>query len=53
MNFFLLDSRALVKRYLPEPGTQLIDRLFTSCKSQRLSGSLLEAADMVAGLVLK
>ena len=53
MNFFLLDSRALVKRYLPEPATQLLDRFLTSCKNRRLIGSLPEAPDMVAGLVRK
>lgn len=51
MNFFLLDDRALLKRYALESGTELIDHLFRQVARGRLACLLLSVADVLAALV--
>jgi predicted nucleic acid-binding protein len=53
MNFFLLDGSALVKRFAPEPGTALVDHLFTQASRDQLTCLMIGAAETAATLVRK
>ncbi|HZT80878.1 MAG TPA: type II toxin-antitoxin system VapC family toxin [Gemmataceae bacterium] len=53
MNFFLFDGSALVKRYAPEPGKPLMDRLFTITSRDRLICLMIGGAEVAAALVRK
>lgn len=51
MNYFLFDASALAKRYTPELGTVLVDRLFDGVGHDRLVCLMLGAAEVVSVLV--
>jgi hypothetical protein len=51
MNFFLLDDRTLLKRYVLDSGTELIDYLFRQVSLDRLACSVLSVAEVFASLV--
>ncbi len=53
MNVFLFDGSALVKRYFPEPGKMLVDRLFTTVTRDRFLCLMLGGAEVAAALVRK
>jgi uncharacterized protein len=52
-NLFLLDASALVKRYIAEKGSALIDHLFVRSSKDRLSSSMLGLAEVGACLIRK
>ena len=52
MNFFWLDASALVKRYLIEVGTPLMNHLFTQVPSQRIV-CLLEGVGEVISVLIR
>jgi predicted nucleic acid-binding protein len=51
MNFFLLDARVLLKRFVLEPGADLVDHLFRRVRRDRLSCSWFAVAEVLASLV--
>jgi hypothetical protein len=51
MNFFLLDDAVLLKRYVLEPGTDVIDHLFRRVTRDRLACLMLGVAEVLATLV--
>jgi uncharacterized protein len=53
MNLFVLDASALVKRYIVETGSALIDHLFARSSKDRLSSSMLGLAEVAACLIRK
>ncbi|HEX5270826.1 MAG TPA: type II toxin-antitoxin system VapC family toxin [Gemmataceae bacterium] len=53
MNFFLFDGSALVKRYLPEPGKPLVDRLFAVVTRDRLLSLMIGGAEVAAAIARK
>lgn len=53
MNLFLFDGSALVKHYVPEPGTALVHYLFARASRGRLMCLMLGAAETAAALVRK
>ncbi|HMV83036.1 MAG TPA: type II toxin-antitoxin system VapC family toxin [Blastocatellia bacterium] len=52
-NHFYLDASALAKRYAPEPGTPVINHLFSHAPAQRLFVLHLGVAEVVSILVRK
>jgi predicted nucleic acid-binding protein len=53
MNVFPCDARALVKRYIPEAGTPVVNHLFDPLPRHRLLCLMLGAAEVMATLVRK
>ncbi len=53
MNLFLFDGSALVKHYVPEPGTPLVHHLFAQASRDCLMCLMLCAAETGAALVRK
>jgi predicted nucleic acid-binding protein len=53
VNVFLFDASALVKRFIPEPGTPLINHLFGQSPRDRLMCSMLGAAEVAAAIIRK
>lgn len=51
MNSFLLDARVLLKRFVLERGSDLVDHLFRRVSRERLSCLWLAVADVLASLV--
>ena len=52
-NYFYLDASALAQRYVPEPGTAVMDHLFSCLPPQRLFVLHLGIAEVVSILVRK
>ena len=52
-NYFYLDASALAKRYAPEPGSLVVDHLFSRLSPQRMFVLHLGVAEVVSILVRK
>jgi predicted nucleic acid-binding protein len=53
VKYFLLDASALTKRYANEPGTALVDYLFSHVAHRRLLSLMLGIAEVAATLARK
>jgi hypothetical protein len=53
MNYFLFDTSALAKRYVPEVGTPLINHLLNAVSKQRMFVLVLAFGELVSFLVRK
>jgi len=53
MNYFLFDTSALAKRYVPEVGTPLINHLLNTVSKQRMFVLVLAFGELVSLLVRK
>jgi len=53
MNYFLFDTSALAKRYVPEVGTPLINHLLNTVSKQRMFVLVLAFGELVSFLVRK
>lgn len=51
MALYFLDSSALVKRYINEPGTAWIQDLFLPANNHRIAAALISGAEVVAAVV--
>jgi predicted nucleic acid-binding protein len=47
---YFLDSSALVKRYVVEPGTAWVQKLFLPSNNNRISAALISGAEVVAAV---
>jgi uncharacterized protein len=53
MNYFLFDTSALAKRYVPEVGTPLINHLLNTVSKQRMFVLVIAFGELVSFLVRK